>query len=338
MRPLLALMTLLTAAIAPAQEALRPDDLARFDGQTWSGIRLGIDTDGEIKRRFRWERGPIRPEAVRLTVENPAIVRVDALLDGRGAKAAVRAIYVEFGARGPSLDDLRRDLGPSESGYARPRYEEWRIEAFAERGIVVLVTGEGNQERVESAILTAPARVPALLRDFSARPQPIEPAPDPGERWDRVVEFSTAYANVSWSNRDTPRELGDNAERDLKEDIEDELRGLGGRRSSLAYSRRGSGSISLTVTSGRWNDRGEASFTVTASVTSGTPYGQFAVAVSETQTIRRDYRWSIRRLAREAIDELERQVDRDVRALRPRPAESYRDETWKALMASASSR
>jgi hypothetical protein len=56
------------SAAGGAQQVLTPEPLYRFDGESWSGLRIGKSTRDEIKRNYKTTGGQfIRAEALILT-------------------------------------------------------------------------------------------------------------------------------------------------------------------------------------------------------------------------------------------------------------------------------
>ena len=186
-------------------------------------------TDSEIKRKFRVEKGAVRPEALKFVMEKGGTTRVDALLDGRGGNAVMRAIRVQFLGRDPNLMQLTDDWDERpEMFYQKGRTEDWHLEVFEKRGVIAVVLGPEMKSNVDFFLLMDPDRVPIVTRQFSDRPTRIERPADPGEGWDGVVSYRWITANVSVDNP-RPDWLNNRWVDSLEDSLKDEAKFYRGR-------------------------------------------------------------------------------------------------------------
>lgn len=321
--------TLLSLVIAlssgPPPERLSPQPLESFDGKSWSGLTLGGLTDGEIKKLYQTDRGAIRPEALKLLTVKDSGVRVDALLDGRGDKAVMRSIRLEYDVP-LEIETLVRDLGEDPIAmYLPERNEDWRVLAFVDRGLLAV----DLNGRVDTVFLCTPAQLGIALRDFVDRQSRVTTPVDPGRDWDRVVRYSDVEATVSlgssrpeWMNADWRRRL----ERRLENSAE------AVREPSLRYTSSARGRLTIRATSDRFNSSGEANFTVSVSVKAATPYGEVEKSASRSRKLGESYERKITDLLDDAVDDLSRDVQYAVQRLGPPPKEQSRRVALDRLM------
>lgn len=320
---LLSLVVALTPSLAA--ERLNPQPLATFDGKAWSGLTLGSLTDGDIKKLYQTDKGAVRPEALKLLTVKDSGVRVDALLDGRGDKAVMRAIRLEYDTP-LDIETVVRDLGEDPVAlYLPERNEDWRILAFVDRGILAV----DLNGRFDTFFLCAPGQVGTALRDFSDRQSSVTAPVDPGRSWDRIVRFSDSDATVSlgssrpdWMNTDWRRRL----ERRLENAAE------AVREASLRYTSSANGRLTIRATSDRFNSSGEANFTVTVSVSAATPYGKLDKSASRSRKLGESYERKIIDLLEDAVEELSRDLQYAIQRLGPPPKEQSRRTALDRLM------
>lgn len=318
-------VTLLTAAA----DRVNPQPVATFDGKAWSGLTLGEMSDGELKKKFETDKGAVRPEGLRILATRGSGVRIDALLDGRGSKAVMRALRVQVETP-MRMDQLADTLKESPLVlYAQDRWEDWRMLAFAERGILALEI-EG---RVDTYILMSPDRISAATRNFGEVESRVTNPPDPGRDWDRIIRFDNTYASVSLgSNR--PEPLDSDWRRRLERRLENEAESL--RASGLRYSSSGDGELRIEVTTERFNKDGEANFTVRAALTASTPYGSLSESVSKSKKFSSNYDRRVLELLDDATRDLAQDVRDAVRKLGPPPRDSLRKAMLDKVMELAS--
>lgn len=320
---------ILCLTTSPVADRLEPKSLASFDGKSWSGLTLGALTDGDIKKQFQTEKGAIRPEALKLVTTKDSGVRVDALLDGRGDKAVMRAIRVEYDVP-PTISSLTADLGEEPVPmYTRDRNEDWRVLAFVTKGVLAIDLGG----RVDSFILCAPDQVGIALRDFGDRQSPVTEVQDPGRGWDRIIRFADTDSSVtigsnkpSWMDSDWRRRIGRR--------LENEAESI--RESYLRYGSSGAGEVSIRVSTERFSDGGEANFTVALSLTANTPYGRFTQSSSRSKKFRDNYERRIMDLFDDAVDELGSNVRYAVQKLGPPPRDLARKTALERVLEGAS--
>ncbi len=327
-------MTALFASIlvclsAPFAERLEPKPLASFDGKSWAGLTLGSITDGDIKKQFQIDKGAVRPEALKVLTVKDSDVRVDALLDGRGEKAVMRAIRLEYDVP-ISVERVSQELGVDPMPLYMPeRYEDWRALSFANRGVI----GIEMNSRLTTFILCSPDQIDYALRDFTTKETEISTPRDPGQDWDRIVRFSTSDASVSLaSNR--PDWMNTDWRRRLERRIENATDST--REPSLRYTSSANGSLSIRVTSERFNSSGESNFTAKVSVTSTTPYGRFSQSASRSRKLGGTFDRKLVDLVEDALGELSDGIRYAVQKLGPPPRAQFRATALDRVMANAS--
>lgn len=301
--------------------------LATFDGVRWGGLVLGETTDGDLKKRFHTSKAESRPEALAIRT-NEADIEVEVLLDGRGDKARASGILVKI-KRPISFSDLASHLGGSEPRYLRDRWEDWRLAAFAERGIAALVMSEAT---VPALLLCAPERLPSALRGFTGEQTAVVRQPDPGERWDRVVLFGRVTLDMDIRSKNRPATIAVRDLQRIEEDATYDARRARGK-GNISYERGEDGAYSLTIRSGEWDSKGKASISVTANFRGNTPYGEVVASGFATESVDSDYRNRIYRVIEKAMDFLDQDVSNKVRKLGPPPLESQRREAWRSVLA-----
>lgn len=328
----------LLLSVAYANSDLIPRPVTTFDGRSWSGIDVDVDKDADIKKKFRTTRGAVVPEAL-LVVSADDTIRVDALLDGRGANAVVRAIRVKYEGRRPTLRDFERELDERPVHYfPRVRHEPWHIAAFEKEGILALVMGDrAVPDRIESVLLMNPERIAAVLRRYDTNITPVTDVIDPGERWDRVLEYGRIDAAIRISANNRPGELDRGTINRIERDAEDDMRYSRGG-GSIRYERNARGSYNISVSDDGFGDNGEAGFRVTATIQGETPYGSISESAFSFRKFRDDYRRRIMDLIREVQRDVENKVRDKIRSLAPPPIETLRLEAEQQLWKDATGR
>lgn len=298
-------------------DRLSPKSIDTFDGKSWAGLTLGNLTDSDLKQKYQTEKNAIRPEALRIATDKDSGVRVDALLDGRGGKAVMRAIRVEFD-NPPSIDQLSDALGEKPVPmYNRERHEDWRILAFVDRGVLAMDV-EG---KVDTFVLCAPQRVGDALSVFYDRSVPVTVPADPGRNWDRVLRFNDVDVSVSLgSNR--PSTLDYDWRRRVERRMQNE--GESTRRGSLRYGSGYSGRLRIEVSSDKFDKDGDARFSVAVSVSAGSPYGQINQSASSSKKVWNSYERRVQDLFDDAIGDLDRYVRSAIQKLGPPAKEELR--------------
>lgn len=323
-----ALLVSLLALLAP--NPLRPESIARFDGREWAGIRLNVDTDSDIKRAFRTEKGAVRPEALKIVTDRPRDVRVDALLDGRGGKAVVRTIRVDWMYDPPTVAELEDAYDEHAVDHYLPgRNEDWKLVAFPFRGVL----GFSFKGNMTAFFLTTPEGLRRALGDYQEKPTSIVPVPDPGAGWNRTVTFGDSSV-LLFVGDNAPGEFDDSGRRRIREAAQYAIEGT--RTRSLAYSRREKGAVSVTIRTGKFDDDGAADCTVALTLNTNTPYGGFERSISRSRKIRPRYRDSILNLMDDAIDALKDDVANASKRLSPPSPERTREDAMQKLYAGLS--
>lgn len=312
--------------------ALETRPLVEFKNGAWAGIVLGQDTDSSIKQRFKGGKGAVRPEGLLIPTDSALGIRVDALMDGRGGKAKVQAIRVEYDRNAPTLPELQEALGEEAvPGYQAGRWEDWILAFFPKSGIVGVVAGETRREAPRVWFLASPDRVARAMMRFDKEPTEVVEVPDPGEDWDRILEFGELDVKVDQSRSDkVPVELDAGGRQRIADAIEDEY--FRRRRLPMAYNRLSRGEVNFSVTIGRFNDRDHANVTISASLQTRSPYGPLSASDSLTVTIKDNYRRRVLDAAMDLVDRLDRQVADKVSKLGPPPIEQKRRDALNTLM------
>lgn len=317
--PRLAILAICSLAVALVRaEPLQPMPLWTFNGSEWSGLRLGAQTDADLKKAFGAGKGAVRPEALRLTSADQN-VRVDALLDGRGGKAVMRAIRVEWD-NGPSVAEVAAQLKtePVEL-YDPTRHEDWGVIQFPGKGVLAVVLNR----RIDFWLLAAPAVADKIASSFTSQPSEVRPVPDPGEGWDRTVIYGLVQATVRVpSNDNIPSALNSSGRDDLQSYAVREGRNLRGR--PLEFQRGESGRLTIEISYGRFNEKGETSVTISAALNSGSPYGVFTSSASQSRKIDSSYIRRTLDLLDSVLEALMDTASDRIRALRPPPPETRR--------------
>ncbi len=321
-------------SLASALGRLTPEPVPQFDGKEWSGITLGVTTDGDIKKDFGSDKSPIRPEALQVrTVEGTQVI-VTALLNGRGTKALVTAIRLDYpGLSGPLMAVVTNSMGitPFER-FAETRYEDWSVFAFEERGVVCFALNNGANTRVQMIVLMQPDRVPDLLRTLDKEPSEVEEYDPRIEDRDLRVDYGTVSVNLTGSSVDF------RSKREYENDIRDDLERRGRSRYLDFYS-QSNNVMSSTVTV-RWDSRRETlTYSANLSVSGRNVLGNVSASGSASRTITRvrerpgiNSSRDIRRVVEEARDDLERNFDTAVRRQRPPTKEEIRFAEWNRLV------
>lgn len=301
-------------------------DIGTFQGTEWAGIKLGAHTDSDLKKLFKAGKGGIRPESLRLPNSGSA-VRVDALMDARGAKAKVKAIRVEFN-NWQSLEPTTKLLGVDPVRlYQRDRWEDWSIAYYPGKGVAALQL----EDKAFVFLMGSPVLMDQAVRKFSLQPTDIVKRPDPGENWDRVVTYDMARVRVEQTKTNrVPSELDSRARSRIEQDFEDRLRRVS--RGSLIYGFNQGGSFDINVSIGGFNDKSEADVRYNSSLTAQTPYGPITVTQSHSLRMKKDYRRQVTDGADTIMRRMFSEADKKIRSLGPPPMDSKRTEAEFQLM------
>lgn len=318
------LASLVICLSSPLADRLEPKPLSSFDGKSWAGLTIGNITDGGIKKQFQTEKGAVRPEGLKLVTTKDSGVRVDALLDGRGDKAVMRAIRVEYEVP-LSISDLSRDLGENPIPmYTSERHEDWRVLAFVDHGVLAVdLSG-----RADTFILCSPSQVRTALREFGDRQSDVTTPIDPGKNWDRIVRFSDSDSTVTLGS-DKPDWMDSDWRRRLGRRLENEAESV--RESSLRYASSGDGRLTISVTTDRFKS-GEAEFKVSTSLRAATPYGTITQSASRSRKLGESFDRKLVDLFEDAVSDLARDVRNAVQKLGPPPRDQARKTAINRLM------
>jgi hypothetical protein len=315
---------LIALGLGQAQE-FRPGPFERFDGTSWGGVELGVSTDGQLKRQFRTAKSPVRPEAIRLVTPRESGMTVDVLLNGRGDRAVAMAIRVEMAVM-PSFDRWEALAGAGRRVFPWMAFEPWQGRLWADRGLLALQRGGQN------VIFLYPAsrETVGALPWGTAMPRMTAVA-DPGRGWNRRLQFSDVDVRVSISGQNRPRDCARDTEDRVEWRLEDAVRDFS-RGGPVEYDLRGTGRYEVVISGGRFDNRGTATFTVTARVTGQTPYGTVEESVSDSARVGSGWYSSLVNLGIDAIGNLERAVELRMGRLRPPTPQEMTDRQWGELM------
>lgn len=328
----MALASFVFLALA-AQDGIQVQPLSAFDGRQWSGLILGEQKDPDLKKLFKAGKGSIRGEGMLVPTQGSTGVRVDALLDGRGAKATLQAIRVEYTVNAPTLDDLVEDLKEEpDIRWQADRWEDWAIAAFPKRGIIAVIKEAGSRRPVMDAFFLArPELVQESVSRFSRTETDVVEVPDPGYDWDRVLGFGDIEVQVNQdATARVPEDLTERGRDRLQERVEDWLRSL--RRGPVVYDRISRGRYLINVRLGAFNDKGESRVNYSAKLNAGSPYGPVEVSASSTRTIKDRYLTRISDDIEDLMDQIDRNAVERVRKLGPPPVSQKRDQAVANLM------
>jgi hypothetical protein len=318
------------AASVFAPQGVRVEPLSAFDGRRWGDLSLNELSDPELKRQFKAGKGAVRAEGMSIPTVGSSGVRVDALMDARGAKAIMRAIRLEYIVNPPSLADLAEEFAQEPVfQWQMGRWEGWRLASFPSRGLIG-VQGEGELEpRVW--FLAAPEKAKLALTRFSKSETEIVDRPDPGENWDRVVAYSEVSSDITMDRSDRiPGDLDSRGRSRLIDRVEEVFYSM--RRGALVYDRGGDSAARVNVRFGTVNDKGESRITVSASIDAVTPYGRFTISDSRNRLVERNFSSRTLDLVDDVITGLIKQTRSKVASLGPPPMSAKRDEALARLM------
>lgn len=309
--------TLLTAALlAPPPTFDRPA-LDSWDGKGWGGIRVDLDADADIKKKFQAGKGAVRPEAVRLNTVSGG--PVDVLLAGRGGKAKAIGFYWE-----PKPAVLLSDLEFAEEGvlYFHPeRYEDWGVMVWPNGGIMAKVSsGAGDEVYVDGVILAKPDFIPGAIRNWRKEPTDIREVPDPGKGWDRMLRVYELESRTEYRGDGlVPESVASNARR-----AEDEAyRAMSRLEKPFVYDRRSRATMEVRVSVDKIESGGKARYSVRVLMEIPTPYETIEVDLSESGTFNSDQRSRLESLARRVADNAQDDAVRKLNTLRPPAPETF---------------
>jgi hypothetical protein len=287
------------------------------DGKSLGGIIFGEDTDGTLKRRFRTDRGAIRPEGLVLAQSQDKGLKVDALLAGRGKDAPVIGIRLQFLRFAPTRETFEKELGgETETFFARNRYSDWAVLTNEEKGIAAFAVRERNDTVMESLVFTTPARIRELTRGLSSGAGDIGDLQREFDRLDRTVKVRSTSVTMTAKNITTPDRNRESRDLERYADRQFESR-------VLRYGGDGSISISISLdfdkvsVSASLNAKNEAG-TVSASASKS---GRFR----EANDIAYYDRGVIQNLVEGVLDELSDNAERAVENQRPQTESEERN-------------
>jgi hypothetical protein len=183
---------------------------------------------------------------------------IQALLDGTRGDSRLTGIRVVFGDDAPTLAALAKgqDAQP-ERFYAKTRYSDWNIAAYADKGLLLIASREegADDDTVRVALLTQPRRAERALSRLSREPTPIKDIREEmkilSETIDvGTVELDSSAQGVSVSSydvREVKEQIRDRAQRSGVR-VRDGEPGVLSMSLSVAWSEKDGGSVSASVT------------------------------------------------------------------------------------------
>lgn len=196
----LALLSLWAGRATPclAQDLFKPDELSRFDGKTWGGLTIGESSTADIKKMFKTSKGAIRPEGMVLPQPEKSTIQVDVLMNGRGEKSLLNGFRVAYANEGVDLKALKEALKlEPDVWYPRQHFDDWHLEAFPERGIVVFVEGSGRVERIPLVVLCAPFHVKDVIDTCDRQPTMPQNIQDVFPDDKRIVVIGQVHVEIN---------------------------------------------------------------------------------------------------------------------------------------------
>ncbi len=271
------------AAPCRAQETFKTDEISRFDGKTWGGLTLGESSTADIKRLFKTSKGAVRPEAMLLPQPDNAPVRVDVLMNGRGAKSVLNGFRLAYTEGGVDLKVLADTLKiEPETWYPREHFDDWRIVAFPERGIVTFVEGSGRVERVALVLLCAPFHVKDAVGECEHQPAPPRNIRDVFPDDKRVVGIGQVQVSIN-CDKTIKMDKPD----DVARGLEDHIRRLRTPR-EIDIRSGGTGRLTVKLDLAYSAKDNKATVTANADMQGTTLLGRVAAAGQSADTYRED--------------------------------------------------
>lgn len=300
------------ACAAWAQRPFVPPPIEAFDGKQWAGMVLGRTTDAEIKRMYQTQRGAVYPEALAFRPLQTAPY-VDALLDGRGAKARVQGFLIRYryGNGGPTPEELAKELDEQPSLWYHPgRTDPWHAAVFWKRGVILIVDEDRPDGRARGVLLCLPEAVQNAMIDMTSVVTPYENRPDPGRNWNRSVNVWGLDLSL-----DLDPGVEEGEFEGLEQEVEDVAVSLGtGPR--VVYIRGGTSRYTVEVSAVYDLEKDEMVWTGWAALSAGTPYGQVSAEATAELHSTTAVRSDALAVARVAINELNKRLGRKLLALK----------------------
>lgn len=257
-----------------------PPELASFDGRSWGGVVLGVDTDASINRRFKTRKSTIRPEAIQVFSERGFEIHV--LLSGRGGNAKAVGFHLRGRPDRSGLPALPANLTPL---YPTLRYEPWWIRVDRERGLVGITTYDAGIYSDEQILLVPPELLREVTRSWTSVPSEISAVPDPGKGWDRKLSFGAVAAGYRTPSNDPANTIKASKEYIVSLRAAELLRMSPG---PFQHASESPAEITVSSSSDEFDDEGFARFEATMEAIFDTPYGRVRIDVSA----RRSMHWS----------------------------------------------
>ena len=297
-------------ATAWAQRPFVPPPIEAFDGKQWAGMVLGQTTDAEIKRMYQTQRGAVYPEALAFRPFQTAPY-VDALLDGRGARARVQGFLIRYGNGGPTPEAVAEALDEQPSLWYHPgRIEPWHAAVFWKRGVILIVDENQPDGRARGVLLCRPEAVQNAMIDMTTAVTPYEDRPNPGRNWNRSVQVWGLDLRLG-----LPPGVDECEFEGLEKEVDDEAVSLGtGPR--VVYVRGGRGRYTVEVSAAYDLEKDEFVWIGWAVLSAGTPFGQVSAEGTAEQRSATAVRSDAPAVARVAINELNKRLGRKLLALK----------------------
>ena len=317
-----------------AQETFKADEISRFDGKTWGGLTLGESSTADIKKMFKTSRGAVRPEAMVLPQPENSPLRVDVLMNGRGAKSLLSGFRLAYSDDGIDLKALADALkSRPEAWYPKTHFDDWRVETFPERGIVAFVEGSGRTERVSLVLLCAPFHVRDVIAACDHQPAPAQNIQDVFPDNKRVVEIGQARVDIN-CDKGIKLDKADDVARNLEKQI---WRLRTPREIDLLSDSKGKLTVKIDLSFSAKD--GKATVSVSVELTGTTLLGRVATTTRSSDTYREDNAtpvWygsnKLERTLYDALDKAWLQMAERVRKQPlPTPA-ALRAQAWDAMI------
>lgn len=309
------------------------DKLERFDGKSWAGLTLDHTTQDGVKHQFRNSRGDFST-SVLLEQEGGKDLpyRVSALYVNKDKDATLQGICIKYksDADGIPLEKLQAALGGAgEVRYPARRFEEWKMVAFPDRGVIAFVL----HDKAPLILLGVPSRIAAALSVLPAEgdPPPIENYTDLFRNRERILRFGDT--DVSFSLKGIPLYDQSREERDIRRETKNASEGGYLRYDPTVTN----GTYRISVTAKYSADKG-GDGSVEASLSGQGPFGYLSSTQTESFKIDKgasdrkldDTRYS--RALADAMQEVERDMARKVRTQQPPPVETVRLADWNRVL------
>jgi hypothetical protein len=269
------LISLPTVAQAKERPLWPVPALSTFNGSSWGNLQLGRTTFKQVQASYETGKGAYE-SSTELTQPKNTPVRVDCLWNKVGDDEILGAITVRFTGNAPSRGEVQRLFDSKEKDtrdyYLRGRYEDWRVAAYASKGIAAFGMRDGDLETVPVLLLANPNSLSSIAQSLTEDYMPVEERYDPNANRPRVMEFGTIDVTL-----DDDLDLAESERWRTRDRIKDAEAG-----GAIRYYRNGDGSYRVTMEGSK--KRGDGSVNVTVSISGEGPYGPLSASGSGSET------------------------------------------------------